>query len=206
MTHLRLQLSRRIGDSSRPYLGRETNTGGISIRRTAAIIAAALALTAAGTAQANSAPILDRIHHSVHVTHHYQKLSGHKQTPYGWKADKRSCSARCRAGYLGYWQGRARHARRVYESSPAYVCHTSSTANCINAVFGSYGSQANRVASCESGHSIYARNGQYLGMFQEGDFARSRYGFAWDAYVQSKSAYHYFVDAGRDWSPWTCQP
>jgi hypothetical protein len=79
----------------------------------------------------------------------------------------------------------------------------------ICAVFGSYCVQAWQVALCEGGHpvpSVHARNGQYLGMFQMGDYARSRYGHSWTAYGQARSAYAYFVDSGRDWSPWSCKP
>jgi len=76
----------------------------------------------------------------------------------------------------------------------------------INTVFGSYASQAHRVSSCESGHSPSAVNGQYLGMFQMGDYARSRYGHGPDPLTQARAAYHYFVDSGRDWSPWSCKP
>ena len=38
----------------------------------------------------------------------------------------------------------------------------------IHAVFGKYGAQAVRVARCESGLTIGATNGQYLGLFQMG--------------------------------------
>jgi hypothetical protein len=76
----------------------------------------------------------------------------------------------------------------------------------IRAVFGSYGSQAVRVARCESGLRTWASNGQYLGLFQMGSYARARYGHGSDAWTQARAAYRYFVDAGRDWSPWTCRP
>lgn len=75
----------------------------------------------------------------------------------------------------------------------------------IRHVFGRYGDEAIRVASCESGLSIWARNGQYLGLFQHGEYARARYGFAWNAWAQTRAAYRYFVDSGRDWSPWSCR-
>jgi hypothetical protein len=81
-----------------------------------------------------------------------------------------------------------------------------SPASIICRVFGSYCRQAISVARCESGLSIYARNGQYLGLFQMGSFARSTYGHGWDAWTQSRAAYRYFVASGRDWSPWTCKP
>ena len=44
-----------------------------------------------------------------------------------------------------------------FERSPQKaICH----------VFGSYCSQALRVARCEDGYSVNAQNGQYLGLFQ----------------------------------------
>lgn len=76
----------------------------------------------------------------------------------------------------------------------------------INVVFGPYAPQAHRVASCESGHDPTAVNGQYLGMFQMGSYARSKYGHGSDPLTQARAAYHYFVDSGRDWSPWSCKP
>lgn len=80
----------------------------------------------------------------------------------------------------------------------AAICH----------VFGSYCSQALSVARCETGgtFSVYAQNGQYLGLFQMGSYARSRYGHSWTAIGQARAAYGYFVDSGRDWSPWQCRP
>jgi hypothetical protein len=76
----------------------------------------------------------------------------------------------------------------------------------IRLVFGAYSSQALRVAWCESRWSTGARNGQYLGLFQMGSFARSTYGHAGDALGQAQAAYRYFVASGRDWSPWACKP
>ena len=84
-------------------------------------------------------------------------------------------------------------------------------ANPVNAilhVFGRYGAQAVAVSRCETGgtFSVYAQNGQYLGVFQMGFYARSRYGHSWTAIGQARAAYRYFVDSGRDWSPWECKP
>ena len=78
----------------------------------------------------------------------------------------------------------------------------------IHAVFGQYGDQAWRVSGCETGgtYSVYARNGQYLGMFQMGSNERATYGHSWDAWGQARAAYRYFVASGKDWSPWTCKP
>ncbi len=75
-------------------------------------------------------------------------------------------------------------------------------------VFGDYCSQALRVSGCETGHTyhIHAQNGQYLGLFQMGSYARSTYGHGYTALEQSRAAYAYFVNSGRDWSPWSCKP
>jgi len=81
-----------------------------------------------------------------------------------------------------------------------------SNARIVCTVFGRYCVQAIRVASCESGLNIWARNGQYLGLFQMGGYARSRYGHGNSAWVQARAAYRYFIDSGRDWSPWSCKP
>lgn len=76
----------------------------------------------------------------------------------------------------------------------------------IRIVFGVYAEQALRVAWCESRWHTGARNGQYLGLFQMGDYARGRYGHSGTALGQAQAAYRYFVASGRDWSPWECKP
>jgi hypothetical protein len=76
----------------------------------------------------------------------------------------------------------------------------------IEATFGAYASQAVRVASCESGLSVRASNGQYLGLFQMGSYARSRYGHGPGPWAQSRAAFNYFAASGHDWSPWSCKP
>lgn len=78
----------------------------------------------------------------------------------------------------------------------------------VTAIFGPYAAQALRVVGCETGgtYSTRARNGQYLGLFQMGAYARGRYGHATDALGQARAAYRYFVASGRDWSPWECKP
>lgn len=93
-----------------------------------------------------------------------------------------------------------------------YLAHTitaradRATTNAICAVFGPYCSQALRVAQCESGMHTWASNGQYLGLFQMGYYARSRYGHGPDAWSQARAAYRYFVASGFSWGPWTCRP
>ena len=72
--------------------------------------------------------------------------------------------------------------------------------------FGPYCAQALRVAWCESRWSVYARNGQYLGLFQMGSYARARFGHSWTALGQAQAAYGYFRASGYRWTPWTCKP
>jgi hypothetical protein len=84
-----------------------------------------------------------------------------------------------------------------FERSPQKaICH----------VFGSYCGQALRVARCESGYSVNAQNGQYLGLFQMGSSERRIFGHGASAIEQAQAAYRYFVRSGRDWSPWSCKP
>ncbi len=100
---------------------------------------------------------------------------------------------------------RTHRGKRVAKYSQTYSS-SGSVADAICAVFGSYCSQAISVARCESGLSVNAANGQYLGLFQMGDYARSRYGHSWDAWGQARAAYRYFRDSGYSWSPWQCRP
>jgi hypothetical protein len=107
-----------------------------------------------------------------------------------------------RAWVLALWRKRERlycEAVRRYSRNPV---------GAIRAVFGQYGDQAVAVARCETGgtFSVYARNGQYLGLFQMGDYARSAYGHGWTALEQARAAHRYFVASGSDWSPWQCRP
>jgi hypothetical protein len=62
-----------------------------------------------------------------------------------------------------------------------------------------------RVARCESNLQRGATNGQYLGLFQLGTYARARYlrGDWSDAYANAVAAARYVHDAGG-WSPWSC--
>ena len=91
-------------------------------------------------------------------------------------------------------------------ATPTAASAKTSTQQVICVTFKQYCSQALRVAQCESGMSVGARNGQYWGLFQLGLFARTRYGHAWNAWAEAQAAYRYFLDSGRDWSPWTCRP
>lgn len=100
----------------------------------------------------------------------------------------------------GLWKGRAvsksTRVTGLREDPRKAICY----------VFGPYCEQALQVAGCESRLSVTATNGQYLGLFQMGSYARGRYGHSPNALGQSFAAYDYFVASGRDWSPWSCKP
>jgi hypothetical protein len=68
------------------------------------------------------------------------------------------------------------------------------------------GNEALTVARCESGENLwhYANNGQYLGMFQFGAWARAEFGFSWSPWEQARAAYRYYRLSG--WSGWECKP
>lgn len=120
-----------------------------------------------------------------------------------WRKPRNCADAR----YLAYvWAKRSLRSRRQTERWLENLETDSATAICH--IFGPYCSQALRVASCESGWSMTprARNGQYLGIFQMGSYARSKYGHGEDRLTQVRAAYHYFLDSGSDWSPWSCRP
>jgi hypothetical protein len=73
----------------------------------------------------------------------------------------------------------------------------------IDAVFGPDGWKARAVAWCESRFSVFARNGQYRGIFQMGDHERATYGgSSFDKWEQIEAAHRYFLVAG--WGPWQC--
>jgi hypothetical protein len=102
---------------------------------------------------------------------------------------------------LSLWQARA-------EAYCGLLREVRYPASAIRAVFGRYAEQALVVARCESGHSMTPRahNGQYLGMFQMGSYARSTYGHGDTPLEQARAAWRYFDASGRDWSPWQCRP
>jgi hypothetical protein len=105
-------------------------------------------------------------------------------------------------------RGRARIARQRAEQEHRQLVAElrGSPEKAICHVFGSYCGEALRVALCESGYSVSAQNGQYLGLFQMGSSERRLFGHGEDALEQAQAAYRYFVRSGRDWSPWSCKP
>jgi hypothetical protein len=115
-------------------------------------------------------------------------------------ADTTSC--RYLRWVAGKWRKESRgvlqELRSINRNPQRAICH----------VFGDYCGQALRVSSCETGgtYHVGAQNGQYLGLFQMGNYARSRYGHGTTALEQARAAYGYFRDSGYDWSPWSCKP
>lgn len=92
-------------------------------------------------------------------------------------------------------------------AASAKAASQTTTTRIICGVFGPrYCSQALRVARCESGLSVYAHNGQYLGLFQMGSTARRLFGHGSSALEQAKAAHKYFVASGHGWGPWSCKP
>jgi hypothetical protein len=185
----------------------------------AALVAVVLFATGAGPkdsgvalsipAEATATPEkLPRCRSARSAVPYYRARTWERQAERGGQLADRTPLARGRschwARYVAdEWQARARSALRALErhlrrlENPTYaICH----------VFGRYCSEALRVASCESGRGVYAQNGQYLGMFQMGDYARSEYGHSTTAIGQARSAYAYFAASGYDWSPWSCKP
>lgn len=73
-------------------------------------------------------------------------------------------------------------------------------------VFGPHCGEALAVARCESRLHTWARNGQYVGLFQMGSSERQLFGHGSSAVEQARAAHRYFVATGRDWSPWSCKP
>jgi hypothetical protein len=91
----------------------------------------------------------------------------------------------------------ARTVRRLQAASPKVA---------ICKVFQEYCQQAVDVAWCESRLQTDAQNGQYLGLFQMGAFARELFGHGPTAQEQAVAAHKYFVYSGRNWGPWSCKP
>lgn len=121
-----------------------------------------------------------------------------------------ACAAVCAALVAGQARGGT--------STPAGYCGPDTPAaihaqraaawRAVRVTFGRYAGEALRVVRCETcgTFSPLAANGQYLGMFQMGDYARGKYGHGSTALAQARAAYRYFVATGRGWSPWSCKP
>jgi hypothetical protein len=76
-------------------------------------------------------------------------------------------------------------------------------------IYGVSYSELHRVSGCESNHYVYARNGQYRGLFQEGPmFERGPFGRAgfsvWDPVANALTAASTVAQQG--WRQWQCKP
>lgn len=60
------------------------------------------------------------------------------------------------------------------------------------------------VAWCESTLRPWARNGQYLGIFQMGTRERATYGHGPGVWTQARAAKRYWDQS--HWTPWQCKP
>ena len=145
-----------------------------------------------------------RLRHRQWTVKRGASVSGHRRPA-------RNCAD---ARYLAdLWTSRSFAARRAYERWWLRV--TTDPDAAIMYVFGPvYGPGAKHVAACESGdrdgdlspHVVGATNGQYLGMFQMGSYARAAFGHSSRVLGQVLAAHRYFVASGSDWSQWPCQP
>jgi hypothetical protein len=105
-----------------------------------------------------------------------------------------------------------KHTKKLVQLKELQRIYALSPVGAILYIFGSHSQEAINVAACESGGgdpkniSIYAQNGQYLGMFQMGTNERATYAkIGYDTpYQQTVAAWNYFAVSG--WSPWDCQP
>lgn len=176
-----------------------------------ALAAGAVSLAAAAHTDAASLARLDvREHRQQATLLHYagtlaffERRPRLARTPNGRMARRRArIWTRVVRRELGETRLERRQHLRARRSLQSTYAAPTSTAEVICQVFGPECSKAVAVATCESSLSTTAQNGQYLGLFQMGDYARARYGHGWDAWTQARAAYAYFRDAG--WAPWEC--
>lgn len=107
---------------------------------------------------------------------------------------------------LGVRVRQVRALERAKLPSPkdvSYAIHLAAT------VYGVNERAMHSVASCESGHSAFARNGQYRGVFQEGPmFEGGKFGRAgftvWDPIANALTAAETVSREG--WAQWQCRP
>jgi hypothetical protein len=168
------------------------------------VLTALIALTAIGAGQTVSAESEQQLREKVaefrDKTWHWQDKLYKKRTTTSY-SERRVKGKKYLKWAAKLWKKRAAKHYKLYASlqdPKKAICY----------IFGPYCRDALKVAGCESGHtySVNAQNGQYLGMFQMGAYARSRYGHGYTPLEQAHAAYLYFVASGRDWSPWQCRP
>lgn len=99
---------------------------------------------------------------------------------------------------------------RATQVSPPVQYNSGSVEAMIMAKFGSEGPHAIQVARCESGLHPTDTNGQYMGLFQLGNYHRhraTRLGYSWSDMLSPQPninvAYDLFIEQG--WTPWSCR-
>ncbi len=130
----------------------------------------------------------------------------HSAGYYAWQLRVRTRQYREAHHYARVLERYIRARRHPVPTRTLSASSGGSAENAICVTFGSYCSQAVEVARCESQLNVGASNGQYIGLFQMGAYARARYGHSGDAWGQARAAYRYFRDSGYSWAPWTCRP
>ncbi len=162
------------------------------------------ALLLAGSVEAHSLPRQKHMSLKEQKAHQVRNLAHARGTV---RFFKNHPPASERGKYEAAWHKKAIvWLKRELAETIRAILRRASAPFVILSVFGKDGPAALRVAWCESRLYPGAVNGQYLGLFQMGSYARSRYGHGPDAWTQARAAYRYFVDSGRDWSPWSCKP
>jgi len=191
--------------------GESPEQGRLSPHETTASALSARGLTAAAVWPAASAPkagkprgCVDRIRRSL-----VRSIVDRRSATWRWQdeleVDRSRTSYRERVAigcaYLQWikqrWAVRADGLWRLYASlrDPEAA---------IRFVFGDRAGEALGVAWCESRFRTWARNGQYLGLFQMGSSERARFGHGDTALEQARAAKRYYDLSG--WSPWQCLP
>lgn len=131
------------------------------------------------------------------ATWKWQRSIYTNKTHTDYKEKKVSCQSRPYLRWINkLWSRRADHLYKRYNqlnNNPKLAICYFFKSNCAKAL---------SVAWCESKYHRYARNGQYMGIWQMGNFARDTYGHGDTPLEQTYYAYQYYKDEG--WQPWSC--
>ena len=118
-------------------------------------------------------------------------------------------------GSLGVSTSQA-HAQ-VLTSASASAPNSADIPSMINQVFGAYGPQAVRVATCESSLNPNVTNSESIGNSRAAGLFQILYPSTWygtsqagsspyDAHANIVAAHDIFVRDGYSWREWVCQP
>jgi hypothetical protein len=151
-----------------------------------------------------SSPYSTRLVHAVDHSRNAAQNCRRRLEGHGWPVEfleRRTSSLPLRRWVLRRWNRRAAWICGKLERVIAERA-SQSPATAICDAFGAECAKAIRVAQCESGLNPRAvgGGGLYYGMFQFGAYARSTYGFAWDARTQAFAAAA--MRRAEGWGPW----